>query len=210
MGDEEAMEELEQVTGHPQGPQAIDEPPLVDSRIEELRKRCRGAPDARRLHPLGGNVVERFAGPLQARHEILLVEPGALVELFVLPLDEAVELLGKEKLEAEPGGFQKLVVEHRPDEEPHPLGLAVDGVRLVDAVDDHHHPGVAEGGKHPLKLREELVTVVAARMLRQRLASEIDLRHPRQGLGQLAGGTVAGAHAANDPPRGPPRPHPPP
>ena len=200
MGHEQAVEKLEQLPRHAEAPQAVDEPPLVDALVEELSERGRGRTDARCLHTGGGDVVERLARPLERGHEVLLVEPGPLVELLVFSLDEPVQLDGQEQLEAHGGGLQELVVEHRPDHLPHSVGRAVDQVRLVEPIHDHDDALVAGGREDSLKLREQFVAIVAAGMGGQRLAGEIDLRESGERPGQLADRAIARPHAPHDPP----------
>ena len=72
--------------------------------------------------------------------------------------------------------LEELVVEHRPEQGPHLLGRAVDQVRLVDAIDEDHDAGVAERAQNALQLGQQLVAVVGALLVRQRLAGDLGVR----------------------------------
>ena len=54
------------------------------------------------------------------------------------------------------------MVEQRPDQRPHLARVALDLLRLVDAVDQDDDPAVAERLEHALELPEQLVPLLAA------------------------------------------------
>src|SRR5439155_983804 len=87
--------------------------------------------------------------PLEVRYEVLLVEPGALVELRRLAADVGVEVARQQELHADAGVLEELQVEDRAHQRVDRVGAAVDRVRLVDAVDvddDADEPERPTGG----------------------------------------------------------------
>ena len=98
---------------------------------------------------------------------------GPLIEIALLALDEPRQLDRQHQLEAQAGMLEELVVEHRPEQGLHLLGRAVDQVRLVDAIDQHDDARVAERAQQPCSFIKQLVAVVGAVLVGQRLAGDL-------------------------------------
>ena len=176
VGHEQAVEELEQVPRHAERAEGVDQPLVGDRVVEQRAERRLLAVRAAAADAGVGQVVQRFARPFERRDHVLLVEPGPLVEVAVLALHVVGQLARQQQLQADAGLLQELVVEHRPDEGPHPLDRAGDQVRLVDAIDQHDDAVAAERFQHALELGQQLVAVVGALAFGQRLAVDVAAR----------------------------------
>ena len=151
--------------------QGLDQSPRSHRRARTDRRASAWHPGlAQAAHPGRRQVVQRFAGPFERRNHVLLVEPRTLEEFAVFALDEVRQFDRQQQLEAHARMLEKFVVQHRPQQGPHRFGGAVDQMRLVDPIDQHDDPGVAERLQNALQLDEQFVAVVGALLVGQRLA----------------------------------------
>lgn len=144
------------------------------------------------------DVIQRFPGPLEGTHHILFVEPRLLEEVPILALDEPGELDGKHELDAEPRVLQELVIEEGPDEGPHAIGGAVDEVRFVNPIEQHDDARKAECLQQSLELGQQLVAIVGAQAVRQRLAGEFPTGELHQRVSQFMSFPHADPHPAKN------------
>ena len=197
MIDQQSMEELEEVSGRAEVTQGVDELPLGEGRFEEVLERRGGARIGARPQPRVGDVVERFPGPLEGTHHILFVEPCLLEEVPILALDEPREFDGEHEFDAEAGVFEEFVVEEGPDQGPHAIRGAIDEVRFVDSVQQHDDAREAERLQQSLELGQQLVAIIGAQAVGQRLAGEFSAGKLHQRVPQF----MSFAHADSHPPK---------
>ena len=74
-------------------------------------------------------------------------------------------------------------------------------MRLVDWIDQHDDPGVAERSQDALQLDQQLVAIVGALFIRQRLAADFRGREIHQHLAERIQMQIADPHLTHDAPR---------
>ena len=133
-----------------------------------------------RTQAIAGQVIERRAGPAKRLDQIELVGAGPIVELLVFLLEIIGQLDRQEQLHADAGVPQEFVVEKRPDERPHLSRIALDLLRLIDAIDQDDDSRIAQRMENRLKLAQELISLfgTAIGSRRQGLASQLRWLEP--------------------------------
>lgn len=200
MFDHQAVEKLEEMSGNAEPREDADEIVAVDAFVEEIDHFRSLSVSGASFEAVVGDVIKRLPGPVEAGDEVLLIEAAPFVEFLFFAI-EVVGDFGREKqLEADAGMFEKLVVEHRPEEVTHAFWQAVDHVGLVDAIDEDEHIVIAKAFENALQFHQHFVAVVAAIFVGSGLAGEIDPGEAGEHLTERVRQVIENANLAFDAP----------